>query len=236
MVLTDAGLGGIVAAVVTGRRVYQRMYTKTVSKIAKTFQVSLFLGLGLLVTGNLVTTPRLVLLLLFANDFVTMAISTDRVGFSPRPDRWRVPTISIAALGVAVPWLAASFATYYIGRDTLGMGLARTQTLVFVMLVFTGQATVYLVRERGHLWTARPSNWMMLATVLDVAVVATMAGRGILMAPVHLAYIALLLVAVVAATVLLDLVKVTLLGRLRTQVVTGAAGHGTRSGPAPRGA
>ena len=104
------------------------------------------------------------------------------------------------------------------------------------MLVFTGQATVYLVRERGHLWTARPSNWMMLATVLDVAVVATMAGRGILMAPVHLAYIALLLVAVVAATVLLDLVKVTLLGRLRTQVVTGAAGHGTRSGPAPRGA
>ncbi|MDA8374397.1 MAG: plasma-membrane proton-efflux P-type ATPase [Actinomycetota bacterium] len=236
VVLTDAGLGGIVAAVETGRRVYQRMLTYTLNKIAKTFQVSLFLGLGLLVTGNLVTTPRLVLLLLFANDFVTMAISTDRVGFSPRPDRWRVPTISIAALGVAVPWLAASFATYYIGRDTLGMGLARTQTLVFVMLVFTGQATVYLVRERGHLWTARPSNWMMLATVLDVAVVATMAGRGILMAPVHLAYIALLLVAVVAATVLLDLVKVTLLGRLRTQVVTGAAGHGTRSGPAPRGA
>ncbi|MDA8101679.1 MAG: hypothetical protein M0Z34_01780 [Nitrospiraceae bacterium] len=81
------------------------------SKIAKTFQVSLFLGLGLLSTGNLVTTPRLVLLLLFANDFVTVAISTDRVGLSPPPDRWRLPEISIAALAIAVPWLAVSFAT-----------------------------------------------------------------------------------------------------------------------------
>ena len=214
VVLTTAGLGGIVAAIETGRRVYQRMLTYTLNKIAKTFQVSLFLGLGLLITGDFVTTPRLVLLLLFANDFVTMSIATDRVGFSPRPDRWQVPAISLAALGVAIPWLGASFATFYVGRDVLGLGLPGTQTLVFVMLVFTGQATVYLVRERGHLWAARPSNWMMLATGLDVVVVVAMADRGILMAPVHLAYLALLLAAVVAATLLLDLVKAPLLSRL----------------------
>ena len=230
VVLTDAGLGEIVAAVETGRRVYQRMLTYTLNKIAKTFQVSLFLGLGLLVTGSFVTTPRLVLLLLFANDFVTMAIATDRVGFSPRPDRWRVPTISLAALGVAIPWLAASFATFYIARDVLGLGLGGTQTLVFLTLVFTGQATVYLVRERGHLWAARPSNWLMLATALDVAVVAAMADLGILMAPVHLAYIVLLLAAVVAATLLLDLVKAPLLSGLGAQVVAGPADD-TPQGP-----
>ncbi len=56
------------------------------------------------------------------------------------------------------------------------------------------------------------------------------------MAPVHLAYIALLLAAVMAATPLLDLVKVTLLGRLRAQVVTDPACHGTRSRPDPRNA
>ena len=215
VVLTDAGLGEIVTGIETGRRVYQRMLTYTLNKIAKTFQVSLFLGLGLIITGTFVTTPRLVLLLLFANDFVTMSIATDRVGFSPQPDRWKVPAISIAALGVAIPWLAASFATFYIGRDVLGLGLASTQTLVFVMLVFTGQATVYLVRERRHLWASRPSTWMLAATGLDLAIVATLADRGILMPPVGLAYITVLLAAVVAATLVLDLLKTPLLGRLR---------------------
>ena len=214
VVLTGDGLGEIVSAVQTGRRVYQRMLTYTLNKIAKTFQVSLFLGLGLLVTGTFVTTPRLVLLLLFANDFVTMSLATDRVGFSSRPDRWQVPAISLAALGVALPWLACSFATFYIGRDVLGLGLASTQTLVFVMLVFTGQATVYLVRERRHLWASRPSTWMLVATALDLVIVSVLAQRGVLMAPVGLSDIAVLLGAVAGATVVLDMLKAPFLGRL----------------------
>ena len=216
LVLTDEGLGNVVAAVETGRRVYQRMLTYTLNKIAKTFQVSLFLGLGLLVTGAFVTTPRLVLLLLFANDFVTMSLATDRVGFSPRPDRWQVPALSIAALGVAVPWLAFAFGTFLVGRHVLGLGLAPTQTLVFVMLVATGQATIYLVRERRHLWASRPSLWMLGATVADLVVVTAFASRGILMAAVPLVDVGVLLAAVLAATLVLDLLKAPLLARIRS--------------------
>jgi len=217
LVLTGAGLANIVTAVETGRRVYQRMLTYTLNKVAKTFQVSLFLGLGLLVTGSFVTTPRLVLLLLFANDFVTMSIAADRVGFSARPDRWQVPALSLAALGVALPWLAFSFATFYVGRHVLGLGLAPTQTLVFVMLVATGQATVYLMRERRHLWASRPSTWMLVATGLDIVIVAVLARQGILMAPIGLADIGVLLGAVLGATLILDVLKAPLLGRIRTE-------------------
>lgn len=216
IVLTDPGLANVVSAVRDGRRVYQRMLTYTLNKIAKTFQVALFLGLGLLITGSFVTTPRLVLLLLFANDFVTMSLATDRVGFSARPDRWAVRSLSFAALGVAVPWLLVSFATFYVGRDALGLSLASTQTLVFVMLVATGQATVYLVREQRHLWASRPSTWMMVATVLDLVVVTILATQGILMAPVSLAEIGGLLGSLLAATVLLDLLKAPLIGRIRS--------------------
>jgi H+-transporting ATPase len=210
VVLTDPGLANIVAAVQTGRRVYQRMLTYTLNKIVKTFQVALFLGIGLLVTRQFVTTPRLVLLLLFANDFVTMSLATDNVSFSPRPDRWRVPALSLAALGIAVPWLAVSFATFYTGRDILGLSLAATQTLVFVMLVATGQATVYLARERRHLWQSRPSAWMLTATTADLTAVTVFATLGVLMTPVPLGDVLVLLGAVAAATLLLDTVKVPL--------------------------
>ncbi len=215
VVLTEPGLANIVTAVEAGRRVYQRMLTYTLNKIVKTFQVALFLGLGLLVTGQFVTTPRLVLLLLFANDFVTMSIATDNVGYSPRPDRWRVTSLSLTALGIAVPWLAVSFATFYVGRYALGLGLAATQTLVFVMLVATGQATVYLVRERRHLWRSRPSGWMLSATAADLVIVTALASAGILMAAIPLTGVLVLLAAVAAATILLDLAKVPLLRRLR---------------------
>jgi H+-transporting ATPase len=218
VVLTSEGLSNVVAAVETGRRVYQRMLTYTLNKIAKTFQVSLFLGLGLLATGTFVTTPRLVLLLLFANDFVTMSLATDRVGFSPTPDRWRVRALSLAALGVALPWLVVSFATYLVGRHLLHLGLGATQTLVFVMLVATGQATVYLVRERGRLWASRPSTWMLVATVTDVVVVTVLATRGILMTAVPLVDVVVLLASLLATTVGLDCLKGPLLARVRTEV------------------
>ncbi len=209
------------AAVETGRRVYQRMLTYTLNKIAKTFQVSLFLGVGLLATGNFVTTPRLVLLLLFANDFVTMSLATDRVGFSDRPDRWHVRSLSLAALAVAVPWLAFSFATYLIARHTLGLALAPTQTLVFVMLVATGQATIYLVRERRRLWASRPSTPMLAATAADLVVVTILATRGILMAAVPLLDVAVVLAAVGAVALGLDFVKGPLLASVRTDTNVG---------------
>jgi H+-transporting ATPase len=221
LVLTEEGLSNMVAAVETGRRVYQRMLTYTLNKIAKTFQVSLFLGLGLLATGAFVTTPRLVLLLLFANDFVTMSLATDRVGFSSRPDRWKVPALSFAALGVAVPWLGFAFATYLVGRDVLGLGQAPTQTLVFVMLVATGQATIYLVRERRHLWASRPSWWMLSATVADLVVVTVLAARGILMAAAPLVDVGVLLGSVLVATVTLDLLKAPLLASIRSDTAPG---------------
>ena len=221
LVLTGEGLGDVVAAVETGRRIYQRMLTYTLNKIAKTFQVSLFLGLGLLATGDFVTTPRLVLLLLFANDFVTMSLATDRVGFSARPDRWQVRSLSLAALAVAVPWLVFSFATYLIARDVLGLGLAPTQTLVFVMLVATGQATVYLVRERRHLWASRPSTPMLAATAADLVAVTVLATQGVLMAAVPLLDIAVVLAAVGVATLGLDFLKGPLLASVRTDTKVG---------------
>jgi len=214
LVLTTDGLGGVVAAIETGRRIYQRMLTYTLNKIIKTFQVVLLLGLGLLVTGAFVTTPRLVPLLLFANDLVTMSIATDRVGFATTPDRWKVTALSSAALTLAVPWLLFGFATYCVGRDALHLTLAQVQTLVFVMLVLTGQATVYMVLERGRFYRSMPSRWLLASTAADLLVVGLLAWRGVLMAPVPLIDLVVLAAAVVSVALLLDGVKTAVFRRV----------------------
>ena len=213
LVLTNPGLTDVVAAVETSRRIYQRMLTYTLNKVIKTLEIAVFMSVGVMLTGVFVITPLLIVLLLFTNDFVTMSIATDRVQFSRKPERWNIPTLMLTAAPLAALILLLSFLVFFAGRDLLHLPLAQLQTLIFVMLVFTGLGNVYLVRERRHFWQSRPSNWLMIATVLDIAVVVVMASRGILMTAISPVLIAGLLLVVLAYLVMMDFLKIRIFRR-----------------------
>lgn len=207
-ILTNPGLSDVLSAVKIGRQIYQRMLTYTFNKIIKTFQIALFLSLGLFLGGVFVTTPRLVVLLLFANDFVTMSIASDRVGYSKKPDRWQVGPLVTGALVMAAAWLIFSFGILFLGREVYHLNLAQLQTLIFVMLVFTGQANIYLVRERGPFWKSRPGTTLLLSTLADVIVISLLASRGILMEPISMTMIAVLVGLILIFALLLDVFKI----------------------------
>ena len=144
----------------TSRRICQRTLTYTLNKIVKTIQMAVFLSVGVMATGAFVVTPLLIVLLLFANDFATMSIATDRVSFSPKPDGWQIGTLVVVGSALAALMVILSFAVFYAGRDLLHLSMPQLQTLVFVMLVLMGQGNVYLVRERGTSGTrCRASGW-----------------------------------------------------------------------------
>ncbi|MDA8231214.1 MAG: plasma-membrane proton-efflux P-type ATPase [Magnetospirillum sp.] len=215
IVLTSPGLIDILTAIRISRGIYQRMLTYTLNKIIKTFQVAIFLSLGVMLTGVFVITPLLIVLLLFTNDFVTMAIATDHVGVPLAPERWHVRRLMLTGAALAAPILVLSFALLVAGRDLLHLPLAQLQTLIFVMLVATGQGTVYLIRERGHFWRSRPSRWLLASSLADLAVVGLMASLGILMAPIAPTLILALLAIVACFLAALDFGKAAILRKLR---------------------
>lgn len=214
LILTKPGLENIVEAVKDGRMVYQRMLTYTLNKISKTFQIAFFLSLGLLIFGVFVTTPTLILILIFANDFVTMSLAKDNVVYSNKPDKWHIKLIVSASLLIAGAWLIYSFLVYIGGTYFLNLPLANVQTLVFLSLVFSGQATIYLVRERRHFYESRPGTYLLLATTADLIVVNLMAYFGILMAPISLVYIIILLIGTFVYMIILDFIKFPLMKKL----------------------
>lgn len=184
MVLTDPGLENIVSGVQVSRRIHERMLTYTLNKIMKTLQVSIFLSLGFLIFGKFVTTPLLVVLLLLANNFATMSLATDRVGTPPDPQRWTVRSLVLASAGLALPLILLSFGVWFAGSMWLGLRTDQLQTLIFVWLVTSAQATIYSVRERHHFWHSAPSAWLAASTVMDLVAVAVLAWRGWLMTPI----------------------------------------------------
>jgi H+-transporting ATPase len=215
LVLTSPGLGNLVSAIETSRQIYQRMLTYTLNKIIKTIEITIFLSFGLILAHTFVTTPVLMVLLLFTNDFVTMSIATDQVRPSPQPNRWNIRSIVLAAVSLALPILALSFAIFLYAQNALQLPLEQLQTLLFVMLVFTGQGTIYLVRERDHFWHSMPSRWMLIGTLADITVVTLMATVGFLMAPISLNLVIDLLAIICIYLAFLDIIKVPLFRRLR---------------------
>ena len=100
------------------------------------------------------------------------------------------------------------------GFRVLLLPLANLQTLVFVMLVFSGQGTIYLVRERDHFWHSRPSPWMIIGTSVDILVVGLLATQGILMVPIPVSWVAGLLAIIGLYLILLDFIKVPIFSKL----------------------
>ncbi|MCJ7694278.1 MAG: plasma-membrane proton-efflux P-type ATPase [Anaerolineaceae bacterium] len=214
LVLTSPGLGNLVDAIETSRKIYQRMLTYTLNKIIKTIEIAFFLSFGLIFTQTFVTTPLLMVLLLFTNDFLTMSISTDRVKPSPKPNHWNMRSIILGAVLLALPILAMSFGIYWYGQTVLQLPIEKLQTLLFLMLVFTGQGTVYLIRERNHFWRSMPSKWMLIATSVDFIAVSLLAIFGILMAPIPLLLVLELLGVIAIFLFILDLIKFPLFSKL----------------------
>ncbi len=208
LVLTQPGLGNILSAIQVSRQIYQRMLTYTLNKIIKTIQIAGFLSLGFILTGMFVTTPLLVILLLFANDFVTMTIATDQVRASAKPDRWDVRAMLVPAVSMAIPVLALTFGIFLAGQNLLHLSVAELQTLSFITLVFTAQGMIYLVRERHHFWASHPGKWLLRASALAILAVILLASFGILMQAIPL-WLTLGTLALVAIALFgLDFLKV----------------------------
>jgi H+-transporting ATPase len=215
VVLTEAGLGGIVSAVKEGRVAFQRILTYTLNSVQKKIFQVLLLAVGLVMTGHAVLTPMLIVIVMITGDFLAMSLATDRVRPSEMPNSWQIGRITSAGVILGVCFLAFSTALLAYGRFQMHLSIDALRTLSVVGIVFGSQATTYVIRGRRHLWGLRPSAWLVLSSIADVLIISTLAVRGIAMAPLPLADIAGVLAAAIAFGAVLDVIKIPVFARLR---------------------
>ncbi len=206
IVLTHEGITDAVSAVEDGRRIYQRMLTYTLNKIIKTVQIAIFLTTSFFIFRYLVTTSFEVILLLFANDFATMAIATDNVRFSRTPERWNVKSLVGSSVSLSLFIVLESFIVLLTGIY-LKLSLNEMHTYIFDMLVFSGQFTIYMIRERGNFWSSRPGKYLLIASAGDILAITAISSFGILVTAIPILYIGIVLLITFASMALIDPVK-----------------------------
>jgi H+-transporting ATPase len=87
--------------------------------------------------------------------------------------------------------------------------------MVFLLLVFTTQVNIYVLRNDGPMWAFAPGTLMAWASAIDVVLVSLLAVTGTLMAAVPLRFIGALICAVALFALLLDRIKLAVFRRFK---------------------
>ena len=215
IILTAPGLEGIVASVKEGRIIFQRVLTYTLKSVTHKFVGALFLLAGIALTGHAILTPLLLVISMITGDFLSMLSATDNVRMSPTVNAWRVGSLTIAGVALGFCDLLFCIGTLAFGKYRMGFDIDSLRTLSIVTLIFSGQAILYVVRERRHFWSSRPSFWLMVSSAGDLLIISTLATRGIFMTPLPLLVVVTTLATTIAFGFFLDLFKVLIFQQLK---------------------
>jgi H+-transporting ATPase len=215
IVLTEPGLGGIVASVKEGRVTFQRILTYTLNSVNKKVVQVLFLVVGLIMTGHAILTPMLMVIVMITGDFLGMSLTTDNVRPSPLPNAWRIGRLTIAGVFMGIAELVFCSAVLAVGQFGMEFKTGALRTLAFLVIVFGNQATTYAIRERRRLWSSRPSFWVVVSSIADILIASTLAIGGILMTPLPIVVVAGTFGATLVFAFVVDAAKRPVFGRLR---------------------
>ena len=116
IVLLTPGLSVIIDAVKESRKIFQRMNSYAIYRIAETIRVLLLMTLSILVFNFYPVTAVMIVLLALLNDGAILSIAYDRVHYSQEPERWNMRSVLGVASVLGVVGVVASFGLFYLGE------------------------------------------------------------------------------------------------------------------------
>jgi H+-transporting ATPase len=184
IVLLAPGLSVVIDAIQEARRIFQRMNSYAMYRIAETVRVLLFITLSILVFNFYPVTAVMIVLLALLNDGAILSIAYDRVQLDQLPERWNMRHVLGVAGLLGVTGVIESFLLFYLAEQRYHIDRDTIQSLIYLKLSVAGQLTIFLTRTRGPFWSIRPGRLLLSAVVVAQTIATLVAVYGIFMAPI----------------------------------------------------
>ena len=178
IVLTTPGLSVIIDAVKESRRIFQRMNSYAIYRIAETLRVLFFMTLAILVFKFYPLTAVMIVMLALLNDGAILSIAYDNVQYRNAPEAWDMRTVLSVSTVLGVFGVIAAFGLFYLGERVFHLDRPHIQTLMYLKLSIAGHLTIFLTRTRGPFWSIRPAKILLIAVFGTQAVATTIAIFG----------------------------------------------------------
>jgi H+-transporting ATPase len=173
IVLLTPGLSVIIDAIKESRRIFQRMNSYAIYRIAETLRVLLFMTLAILVFNFYPLTAVMIVMLALLNDGaifpsrMTMCITRTSLSRGTCAWCWASPRCWASSAS------SRPLDLFYLGERVFHLDRAHIQTLMYLKLSVAGHLTIFLTRTRGPFWSIRPAKILLIA-VFGTQTVATL--------------------------------------------------------------
>jgi H+-transporting ATPase len=184
IVLLAPGLSVIIDAIKESRRIFQRMNSYAIYRIAETLRVLLFMTLSILVFNFYPVTAVMIVMLALLNDGAILSIAYDNVHYKDKPEAWNMHLVLGISTVLGVIGVVAAFGLFYLGERVFHIDRTHIQTLMYLKLSVAGHLTIFLTRTRGPFWSIRPARILWLAVLGTQTVATLIAVYGVFMAPI----------------------------------------------------
>jgi len=190
MVLLTPGLSVIIDAIKESRRIFQRMNSYAIYRIAETLRVLFFMTLAILIFNFYPLTAVMIVMLALLNDGAILSIAYDNVHYKNQPEAWNMRMVLGISTVLGVIGVVSAFGLFYLGERVFHLDRAHIQTLMYLKLSVAGHLTIFLTRTRGPFWSIRPARALWIAVVGTQTLATVIAVYGLFMTPLGWAWAA----------------------------------------------
>jgi len=208
IVLTRPGLSVIIDAIQESRKIFQRMNSYAIYRIAETIRVLFFIALAILVFNFYPVTAVMIVLLALFNDAPIMAIAYDRVRYADTPEKWNMRAVLSMATFLGLVGVIETFVLLYLADITLNLSRPVIQTLIFLKLAVAGHLTIFMARTRGPFWSIMPSAILFWSAVITKFLATLIAVYGWYVTPLGWNLALIVWVYCLTTFVIIDFLKV----------------------------
>ncbi len=183
IVLTTPGLSVIIDAIKESRRIFQRMNSYAIYRIAETLRVLLFMTVAILFFNFYPLTAVMIVMLAVLNDGAILSIAYDNVRYKTKPEAWNMRMVLGISTVLGIIGVVAAFGLFSLGERVFHLDRPHIQTLMYLKMSVAGHLTIFLTRTRGPFWSIRPATILWIAVLGTQAVATLIAVYGFLVPP-----------------------------------------------------
>ena len=183
IVLVAPGLSVIIDAIKESRKIFQRMNSYAMYRIAETLRVLLFMTLAIVIFNFYPLTAIMIVMLALLNDGAILSIAYDNVLYRNQPEAWNMRVVLGIATVLGLVGPIAAFGLFYLGDRVFHIDRPQIQTMMYLMLSVAGHLTIFQTRTRGPWWSIRPAPILFLAIAGTQAAATVICVFGFLVTP-----------------------------------------------------
>jgi H+-transporting ATPase len=195
IVFTMPGLFVIIDAIKESRKIFLRLNSFTIYRIAASICLLFFITLSIIIFDFYPVTVVMILLL------------------TNKPEKWDMKGIMSMAALLGVIGVIFSFILLYIGVDVLHLTKEMIQSFIFLQLVVSIHLIIFITRTRGHFWSIKPGSALLWSAVATKLLATLMVVYGLFVPAIGWYYAGIVWAYCLAAFVVTDFIKVSVFKR-----------------------